>query len=514
MSEFRMPSLGADMEFGTVTEWRVRPGDAVRRGEIVAVVDTEKAAIEVEVFADGVVEEILVAEGERVPVGTPLARIGGGTSTVAGEPAGEGAAMAGAPDGALPPSAVHPPSRETPQGAPGRESDDGGGEESIGEEGVGEKDIDSAKAEPVAEAAPVPRDASTTVGRTRLASSPAARALASELGVDLESVSGTGPGGAVVRGDVERAYRESGRGSEPAAAGAVPAAGQPPVERDHVRVTPLARRAAEELGVDVGTLRGSGPGGAVTREDVEHAAAERRVPGGTVERPPDAAPSGDRQFAMRQAIAAAVTRSKREIPHYYLSTRIDLSRALRWLERENRERGVEERVLPAALLLKATALALREHPEMNGHWVDGAFRPGVAINPGVAVSLRGGGLVAPALLGADILDLPSLMAALSDLVRRARAGGLRGTEMTEATITVTNLGDRGTGTVFGVIYPPQVAIVGFGRIAEEPWAENGMLAVRPVVHATLAADHRATDGHRGSLFLTSIDRLLQTPEEL
>jgi pyruvate dehydrogenase E2 component (dihydrolipoamide acetyltransferase) len=357
-----------------------------------------------------------------------------------------------------------------------------------------------------------------------------------ELGVDLQRVTGTGPNGAVVREDVERAYRESPPAVGPAVTREPRDAGFEAPERDHVRVSPLARRAAEELGVDVGAVRGSGPGGAVTREDVEHAAAGTRgtgapgapaltsrdaaaasgpdAPGASARTPRDAAPAGDRQLAMRQAIAAAVARSKREIPHYYLSTRIDLQRALQWLEGENRERGVEERVLPAALLLNATALALREHPEMNGHWVDGEFRPGSAINPGVAIALRGGGLVAPALLGADALDLPSLMTALTDLVRRARAGGLRGSEMTEATITVTNLGDRGTGTVFGVIYPPQVAIVGFGRIAEEPWAENGMLAVRPVVHATLAADHRATDGHRGSLFLTSIDRLLQTPEEL
>lgn len=218
---------------------------------------------------------------------------------------------------------------------------------------------------------------------------------------------------------------------------------------------------------------------------------------------------------MRQAIAAAVTRSKREIPHYYLWTHVELSRALRWLEARNADRPMEERILPAALMLKATALALRAVPELNGFWIDGALRPGDGIHPGVAVFLRGGGLVAPAILDADRKDLDTLMSELRDLVQRARAGGgLRGAEMTSATITVTNLGDRGVEGVLGVIYPPQVAIVGFGKIVERPWAEDGMVGVRPVVELTLAADHRASDGHRGSLFLEKIADLLQKPEEL
>ena len=123
--------------------------------------------------------------------------------------------------------------------------------------------------------------------------------------------------------------------------------------------------------------------------------------------------------------------------------------------------------------------------------------------------------MAPAILDADRKDLDTLMSELRDLVQRARAGGgLRGAEMTSATITVTNLGDRGVEGVLGVIYPPQVAIVGFGKIVERPWAEDGMVGVRPVVELTLAADHRASDGHRGSLFMEKIADLLQKPEEL
>jgi pyruvate dehydrogenase E2 component (dihydrolipoamide acetyltransferase) len=137
-----------------------------------------------------------------------------------------------------------------------------------------------------------------------------------------------------------------------------------------------------------------------------------------------------------------------------------------------------------------------------------------AVHLGVAVSLRGGGLVAPAIHDADRLSLDELMVSLRDLVERARAGRLRSSEMADPTITVTSLGDQGAEEVFGVIYPPQVAMVGFGRIVERPWARDGLLGVHPTVRATLAADHRASEGHEGSRFLATLDRLLQAPEAL
>ncbi|HSD76898.1 MAG TPA: 2-oxo acid dehydrogenase subunit E2 [Solirubrobacteraceae bacterium] len=217
---------------------------------------------------------------------------------------------------------------------------------------------------------------------------------------------------------------------------------------------------------------------------------------------------------MRQAIAAAMARSKREIPHYHLGTHVDLSRALQWLAAENAQRPLPRRLLPAALLLKATAVAAGRCPDVNGFWEDDRFRPADGVHLGVAIALRGGGLVAPAIHDADSLALEDLMAALRDLVGRARKGRLRNSEMTDPTITVTNLGDQGAETVHGVIYPPQVALVGFGRIVQRPWAQDGMLAVRPVVHVTLAADHRASDGHVGGLLLAEIDNLLQEPDHL
>jgi pyruvate dehydrogenase E2 component (dihydrolipoamide acetyltransferase) len=209
-----------------------------------------------------------------------------------------------------------------------------------------------------------------------------------------------------------------------------------------------------------------------------------------------------------------MARSKREIPHYYLQTTVDMTAALDWLHERNRGRPVSERLLPVALLLKAAALAVHDVPEVNGFYTDGAFQPSTPVHLGVAVALRGGGLIAPAIHDADDLDLDELMAALKDLVARARSGRLRSSEMSDPTLTVTNLGDQGVEAVHGVIYPPQVALVGLGRVQERPAAVNGLLGVRSVLTATLAADHRVSDGHRGGLYLAAFDALLQRPEEL
>ena len=282
--------------------------------------------------------------------------------------------------------------------------------------------------------------------------------------MDLATVPGTGPGGEVRRADVDR-----------------------------VRATPYARREAERAGIDLATVAGSGPGGAVLAGDLR----------GT-----------GRTAKNRAKLAEQMARSKREIPHYYLTTRIDLAAATDWLGERNAERSVHERLLPVALLLKATAAAAVRHPTLNGHWVDGGHRPSDTVHLGVAISLRSGGLVAPAIADAQDATVDEVMARLSDLVARARAGTLRGSDLTEPTITVTNLGDQGVDSVVGVITPPQVALVGFGRVAEQPVAVHGMLAVRPVVVASLSGDHRASTGHEGARFLSRIDRLLQNPEKL
>ena len=217
---------------------------------------------------------------------------------------------------------------------------------------------------------------------------------------------------------------------------------------------------------------------------------------------------------MRQTIAAAMARSKREIPHYYLSTTIDMGRAMAWLNEENQRRSVTDRLLSGVLLIKAAALALRQFPELNATWKGNEAVQSQAIHVGVAISLRQGGLIAPAIHHTDRQSPGELMSSFQDLVKRARAGTLRSSELSDPTITVTSLGEQGVETVYGVIYPPQVALVGFGKIVQRPWVVEGAILSRPVVTATLSADHRVSDGHRGGLFLAAIDRLLQEPSQL
>jgi len=333
--EFLMPTLGADMESGTLAAWRKQPGEMLHRGEIIAEVDTDKGVIDVEVFHDGRLVEQLVEPGTKVPVGTPLARL-----------------------------------------------------------------------EPVA----------------------------------------AGEQSLPVRG--------------------VAAAGTPE------------------------------------------------------ERPPE---SAERNERLRRATAAAMAASKRKIPHYYLATSIDMHSAVDWLASANEGRSIEQRLLPGVLLLKAAALAAREVPEINARWEaaggeqcgDGgrAVTSG-RVHLGVAIHLKGGGLVAPALHDADRRGLDDLMQGLRDLTERVRRGRMRSSELADATLTVTSLGDRGVERVYGVIRPPQAAVVGFGKIFERPWAVDGRVVVRPIVVATLAADHRVSDGHRGGRYLEAIDRLLQNPQRL
>ncbi|MFN5861219.1 MAG: 2-oxo acid dehydrogenase subunit E2 [Pseudanabaena sp.] len=217
---------------------------------------------------------------------------------------------------------------------------------------------------------------------------------------------------------------------------------------------------------------------------------------------------------MRRAIAAAMSLANRDIPHYYLETRIDMSHPLQWLEAENQRRSIKDRILPVVLLIKAVARSLVDVPELNGYWIGDRLEVQEGIHIGFAISLRQGGLVTPAIHHADLKTLDELMAAMRDLIARTRSGHLRSSELSDATITLTNLGDIGVEKVYGVIYPPQVAIVGFGKIAEQPWAEHGMVGARPVVTATIAGDHRATDGMVGAKFLQALNVHLQDIQNL
>ena len=404
-----MPSLGADMEEGTLTEWLVKPGDRVARGDIVAVVETQKGAIEIEIFVAGEVAELIAEPGQTLPVGAPLARIG--------EP---GAAQDDAPA----PKAVPKPEKSAPS-AP-RPPTQGASRALPGAKAPGRVDA------------------------TGVLASPAAKARAAEAGLDLAQVTGTGPGGAVLLADVE----------------------------DHLRAAPAAAEAVETL-----------------------APATKGKPGLDM-------------AEMRRAIAAAMSRAKREIPHYYLSHRIDLQAAQDWLAAKNAERSPDRRLLMGALLIRATLRALAHVPELNGRFEGGDYAPSDTINCGMAVAMRGGGLIAPAIMEAQDKGLDEIMDAMRDLVARSRAGRLRNSEVTQGTITISSLGENGVDALFGVIYPPQVALVGFGSPRPEPVAHDGSIAARMCITATLAADHRVSDGRRGASFLAEIDRLLQEPDTL
>ncbi len=393
MAVFKMPSLGADMEAGKLVEWLVKPGDTVKHGDIVAVVETQKGAIEIEVFEDGVVEKLMAELGQSLPVGAPLAVI------------------------QAPGEAGEQPTEEAPPVVPQTATE---------------------PVAPVAEAAPTsaPPDA-TAAG---IAASPAAKARAAELGIALEDITGSGPGGAIVLADVET--------TKPAAA--------PSTAQDR---------------------------GAYLAE-------------------------------MRKAIAAAMARSKREIPHYYVTHTVDLSAASDWLSTANADRPPEERILMGALLMKAMALAAREEKAVNGHFGEDGFTPSAAVHLGLAIALRGGGLVAPAILEADKKSLQDLMEAMRDLTMRARAGRLKSSEMSMATLTFSALGESGVEAMAGIIVPPQVAIVTAGAPGPQPLVRDGKVIAAQAVTLTLAADHRVSDGRLGSKFLTAIDAKLQTPEEL
>jgi len=273
-----------------------------------------------------------------------------------------------------------------------------------------------------------------------------------------------------------------------------------------LRISPAAKKLAADVGIDPASIIGTGPGGRVTLEDIQRTQAKGAQAAAGV--------ALDRASRMRQVIAAAMARSKSEIPHYYLSTTIDMSRALTWLAQENLKRPVEDRLVYGALLLEAVALALRETPELNSVWMNGRAVQCADVHVGVAISLRGGGLVAPALKHTDHLSIDELMKNFRDLIQRARAGSLRSSELSDPTVTVTSLGEQGVEAVFGIIYPPQVALVGFGKVVERPWSSEGKIVSRPLITATLSADHRVSDGHRGGIFLSAVDRMLRDPEKL
>ena len=385
MTDFLMPSLGADMDDGKLVEWLKMPGDTLRRGDVMAVVETQKGAIEIEVFVDGVLEKTIAKPGETLPVGAVLAVI-----------------------------------------------------RSAGEESPA-----------VAAASAAPRPPAAPPSMTPTAVRPAETA--------------------------------------------------PPLTGG--RITPVARSEAQRRKIDLGSVV-PGPDGVIGLRELAHAGV-------------GATPVKGVNFdEMRKAIAAAMARSKREIPHYYVSSLVDLSAMTGWLSEQNARRPVPKRLLAIVPILKACAGALTKVPEMNGQYVDGRFVPSAHVKMGIGIAMRGGGLIAPAIEAVETLPLDDIMVHLMDLTARVRGGRLRSSELMDASVTVSSLGDDSADMLLPVIYPPQVAIIGVGAIAERPWAVDGALVVRATASFTVAGDHRANDGRSAVRLLKAIETSLQKPEML
>jgi pyruvate dehydrogenase E2 component (dihydrolipoamide acetyltransferase) len=406
-----LPSLGADMDVGTVVEWCVAVGDEVQRGDIVAIVSTEKSDIDVESWDTGVVAELVAPIGVEIEVGQPLL-------VLTTDPSSERPQDHTPSAGSRPANVV---------------------EESVAAERPEQPGQSTRIGPPEPQRPPAPSPLSDMPGR--VAASPFARRIAAERGISLDSVHGSGQGGAVVAGDL------------PVATEAGPE-GQPKPE----------------------------PGRADTVDP------------------------------MRRIIGERMSRANAEIPHYHLERDIDMAPALEWLADHNDGLPITERVVPAALLACAVARAARAVPQLNGEWIDDNLVASPGVDLAVVVSLRTGGLVTPTVVGADAFDPDQMMTTIRDMVTRARKGQLRGSWMSPASITITNLGDNGADRVDGIIFPPQVALVGFGRISERPWIVDGDVVARPVVTASLAADHRASDGADGSRFLAVVADSLEHPE--
>ena len=409
--DITMPSLGADMRDGTLTEWRVAEGDQISKGDIIAVIESNKGAIDMESYHSGTIAKLLVQPMTALPVGAIMAKLEVDSEAISPE--------------AISPEAISPEAL-SPKAQPPQQP--------------------QATAK-IIQSGPQPRPKGYPVTNEQVLASPAVRQIARQQQLDLSAIQGSGPNGAILLKDIRGISQQPSSKPEPA-------------------------------------------------------------------KPAPAAAAEHKAEAMRDAIAVAMEKSKREIPHYYLTLDIDLTTAQQWLSSENAGREPEERLLLLALLLKAVANILPKFPALNGYYQDNQFEPSQAVHIGNVISLRGGGLVVPAIHDVDKLTLNATMQALRDISNRSRTGHLRSSELTDATITVTSIGDRGSDSVLGVIYPPQVAILGFGRVRQSAQVINGKVEICDMISVSLSADHRVSDGILGAKFLNALSHQLQQPELL
>jgi pyruvate dehydrogenase E2 component (dihydrolipoamide acetyltransferase) len=439
-----MPALELAQETGKVLHWLKAPGDRVSKGEPIVEIETDKVTVEIEAPASGVLRDVTAREGDVVPVGQTIA--------VIGEEAG---AVASAP-------AVAPASR-------------GGAAATVASSAAGGNAAASATA--------------------AIKVSPLARKIAEQHGVDLAQVK-TGSG-RIEKADV-LAYVES-RQASAATAGTA------------VRLTaasPKARRLAAERGLDITSLLGSGPNGAVLVADVSSAAVPAAPSAPRVVAPPVTRPEAPGVSTVWRIMAERMTASWTSAPHFYLVREVNVSRLVSWRERAGKR--TVARITYTDLLIKLVAATLSQHPRVNASWTDGTIVSNADINIGLAVAIDDG-LVVPVIHGVDTLGVAEIAARREDLVSRAQARKLRPTDIQGAGFTISNLGMYGVDAFSAIVNPPQAAILAVGRIADRVVPVNGQPAVQPTMVLTLSCDHRALDGARGAQFLGALAELIEEP---
>ena len=455
-----MPQMGYDMQQGTVVRWHKQEGDAVARGDVLADIETDKATVEFEAFVSGVLRKIVAQEGIAIPVGDLIAVITG-------------------PDEALPEGLL---------------SGRGSGNKDDAPVGNG---ATSVAAQPVSTVASAPPAASPG-GEVR--ASPIARRLAREQGIDLAVVTGTGPGGRIVEKDV-LSHTDAGAQTSPVATAAA-----------EVRASPIARRLAREGGIELALVTGTGPGGRIVEQDVLNNLEAASQPSSDAASA-SAQPEQVDLSRMRQTIAKVTSDSKRDTPHFYVSSEVDMTKATEMRGDLNEVLASESRVSVNDLVVKACAMALQKFPKFNAFYQGGHLQMNPDINIGIAIALESG-LIVPGINGCQAKSLVEIAAASRDLIARAHSGTLRNEEYSGTTFSVSNLGMFDVDSFTAIIYPPHAAILAVGRVKEQAVARDGQVTVAQIMTATLSVDHRVADGAEAARFIMEIKGLLEKPAAL
>ena len=455
-----MPQMGYDMQQGTVVRWHKQEGDAVARGDVLADIETDKATVEFEAFVSGVLRKIVAQEGIAIPVGDLIAVITG-------------------PDEALPEGLL---------------SGRGSGNKDDAPVGNG---ATSVAAQPVSTVASAPPAASPG-GEVR--ASPIARRLAREQGIDLAVVTGTGPGGRIVEKDVLN-HTDARAQTSPVATVAA-----------EVRASPIARRLAREGGIELALVTGTGPGGRIVEQDVLNNLEAASQPSSDAASA-SAQPEQVDLSRMRQTIAKVTSDSKRDTPHFYVSSEVDMTKATEMRGDLNEVLASESRVSVNDLVVKACAMALQKFPKFNAFYQGGHLQMNPDINIGIAIALESG-LIVPGINGCQAKSLVEIAAASRDLIARAHSGTLRNEEYSGTTFSVSNLGMFDVDSFTAIIYPPHAAILAVGRVKEQAVARDGQVTVAQIMTATLSVDHRVADGAEAARFIMEIKGLLEKPAAL